>query len=231
MHIKVRRLGSHLPYQPTYLAMQQFTASRDSNTVDELWLLQHPATYTQGTHGDPEHLLNPGTVPVIAIDRGGQVTYHGPGQWLLYTLLDIRRLGIGAGELVNRLERGVIRLLKEFEINAESRTDAPGVYVDNAKVAAMGLRIKRGRCYHGLSLNVAMDLKPFDGINPCGCPGLQVTDMHRLGISADPQNIAENLIKHLCEVLGYQGCVESDNQLPIPGVANKIGSKRESPVP
>lgn len=214
MQVRLRRLGIDTPYLPTYLAMQQFTASRDSNTVDELWLLQHPAIYTQGTNGDPGHLLNPADIPVVDIDRGGQVTYHGPGQWVVYLLLDIQRLGIGVRELVSRLEQGIINLLNEYELNAKSRPDAPGVYVDGAKIAALGLKIKRGRCYHGLSLNVAMDLKPFDGINPCGYKGLKVTDMQQLGIPAKQHKIAEELITYLCEALGYQGIIESDNLLP-----------------
>lgn len=213
MQIKVRRLGCDIAYPPTYLAMQQFTAARDSNTIDEIWLLQHPATYTQGINGQPEHLLNPGDIPVIKIDRGGQVTYHGPGQWVVYLLLDLQRLGIGVRELVSRLEHGVIALLNEFDINANSRLDAPGVYVNEAKIAALGLKIKHGYCYHGLSLNVAMDLSPFAGINPCGYQGLQVTDMQQLGVEAKSPDIADKLVGCLCNKLGYQEIISLD-ELP-----------------
>jgi len=212
--VKIRRLGRDFPYEPAYLAMQQFTASRDPKTVDEIWLLQHPPTYTQGANGRSEHLLNPSEIPVIKIDRGGQVTYHGPGQWVVYLLLDMRRLEVGVRELVNRMEQSVIRLLHEFNIDSSARSDAPGVYVDEAKIAALGLKVKRGCCYHGLSLNVAMDLTPFHGINPCGYRGLKVTDLHQLGVKQDPQGIAERLIELLCRELGYQEMIEADGPLP-----------------
>jgi lipoyl(octanoyl) transferase len=216
MQLKIRRLGTNCPYQPTYLAMQQFTARRDAATIDELWLLQHPATYTQGLNGKPEHLLNSAGIPVIQIDRGGQVTYHGPGQWVIYLLLDIRRLGVGVRELVSRIERSVIALLREFDIEAVARSDAPGVYVDGAKIAALGLKIKRGYCYHGLSLNVAMDLTPFQGINPCGYQGLRVTDLQQLGVTLSPEEIAGRLIKLLAEELGYQEIILTDESSDTP---------------
>jgi lipoyl(octanoyl) transferase len=216
MQLKIRRLGTNCPYQPTYLAMQQFTARRDAATIDELWLLQHPATYTQGLNGKPEHLLNSAGIPVIQIDRGGQVTYHGPGQWVIYLLLDIRRLGVGVRELVSRIERSVIALLREFDIEAVARSDAPGVYVDGAKIAALGLKIKRGYCYHGLSLNVAMDLAPFQGINPCGYQGLRVTDLQQLEVTLSPEEIAGRLIKLLAEELGYQEIILTDESSDTP---------------
>jgi len=214
MQLKIRRLGTDIPYHPTYLAMQQFTAARDRSTIDEIWLLQHPPTYTQGINSQAEHLLNPAEIPIVAIDRGGQVTYHGPGQWVIYLLLDMRRLKIGVRELVNRLERSVITLLNELDIDAEARSDAPGVYVDGAKIAALGLKVKRGCCYHGLSLNVAMDLTPFQGINPCGYEGLKVTDLQQLGVTQGEQQIAERLIELLAAELGYQQIVAADNRLP-----------------
>ena len=212
--VKIRRLGTDTPYQPTYLAMQQFTANRDPQTIDEIWLLQHPPVYTQGTNGLSEHLLNPTNIPVINIDRGGQVTYHGPGQWVVYLLIDMRRLKIGVRELVNRLEQSVITLLQEHAINAEANNDAPGVYIDGAKIAALGLKVKHGCCYHGLSLNVAMDLSPFQGINPCGYHGLAVTDLLQLGIDLNQEEIGERLIELLIQRLGYQQVITTDNQLP-----------------
>ncbi|MCW8826712.1 MAG: lipoyl(octanoyl) transferase LipB [Gammaproteobacteria bacterium] len=213
--LKIRRLGNDIPYQPTYRAMQQFTAARDETTIDEIWLLQHPPTYTQGINSQPEHLLNPEHIPVIDIDRGGQVTYHGPGQWVLYLLLDMRRLGFGVRELVSRIEQSVIALLKQFDIDSEALSDAPGVYVEGAKIAALGLKIKRGFCYHGLSLNVAMDLTPFEGINPCGYRGLRVTDMAQLGITQNHREIAELLIKLLAQELGYTAVMDGENRLPL----------------
>jgi len=212
--VKIRRLGNDTPYQPTYLAMQQFTARRDPKTVDEIWLLQHPPTYTQGTNGRAEHLINPTDIPVINIDRGGQVTYHGPGQWVIYLLIDMRRLKIGVRALVSELEQSVIALLKKHHITSSARSDAPGVYVDGAKIAALGLKIKRGHCYHGLSLNVAMDLTPFQGINPCGYQGMEVTDMQQLGVDLDQETIGTQLIEIVIQQLGYQEMIILDNQLP-----------------
>lgn len=214
MQLKIRRLGKNIPYRPTYMAMQQFTASRDDSTVDEIWLLQHPATYTQGANGQPQHLLQSNEIPVIEIDRGGQITYHGPGQWVIYLLLDIRRMKMGVRELVSRMERSVIALLERFNIDAAARHDAPGVYVDGAKIAALGLKIKRGYCYHGLSLNVAMDLNPFQGINPCGYQGLAVTDMQRLGVVIPQEEIAEQLIELLSDELGFKKMIDAGNRLP-----------------
>lgn len=195
-------------YQTTWDAMKRFTAQRTAETRDEIWLLQHPPTYTQGLAGLPEHLLNPTNIPVVKIDRGGQITYHGPGQIVAYLLLDMRRWKIGVRELVNVMENSVIDLLAEFNIRAANRVDAPGVYVDGAKIAALGLKIKNGRCYHGLSFNVDMDLTPFANINPCGYQGLQVTQAVALGISV-PLNelqalLAQNLIHGLQRHLGKQ---------------------------
>jgi lipoyl(octanoyl) transferase len=185
--------------------MKQFTAARTPDTRDEIWLLQHPPVYTQGLAGKPEHLLNSTNIPVVKIDRGGQITYHGPGQIIAYCLLDMRRWKIGVRDLVRLMEQAVIDILAEFNVTAEGREDAPGVYVDNAKIAALGLKIKNGYCYHGLSFNVNMDLTPFNNINPCGYQGLRVTQACELGITASinelqaqlAQNLTHGLQQHL----------------------------------
>ncbi len=161
----LRRLG-RCEYRPVFDAMRAFTDGRDATTPDELWWVEHPPVFTQGVAGKPEHLLAPGDIPVVRADRGGQVTYHGPGQLVVYCLLDVRRLGLGARALVTILEQAVIELLAAHGIVAQARPDAPGVYLEGAKVASLGLRIRQGRSYHGLSLNVAMDLEPFSRINP-----------------------------------------------------------------
>jgi lipoyl(octanoyl) transferase len=199
--LEIRRLG-RAEYAPTWRAMQAFTAERDAATPDELWLLEHPPVFTLGLNAKPEHLLDPGDIPVVQIDRGGQVTYHGPGQLVVYVLLDIARRGLGVQRLVQLMEQAVIDLLAEHGVRAEARRDAPGVYVDGAKLAALGLRVKRGRTYHGLALNVAMDLAPFGRINPCGYPGMQVTQLHDLGISLDLDVVSDRLASHLTRLLG-----------------------------
>jgi lipoyl(octanoyl) transferase len=184
-------------YLPTWQAMKDFTASRTQNTADEIWLLQHPPVYTQGVAGKPEHLLHNNGIDVIRIDRGGQITYHGPGQIVAYLLLDMRRLKLGVRELVRRMEGAVIDLLQDYHISAEGRMDAPGVYVNGAKIAALGLKIKDGCCYHGLALNVHMDLTPFAAINPCGYAGLQVTQTHDLGIADGLETLSNRLAEKL----------------------------------
>jgi lipoyl(octanoyl) transferase len=202
--IHIKALGM-VDYEPTWRAMQRFTAERTADTVDEIWLLQHPPTYTQGQAGKPEHLLNPTSIPVVKIDRGGQITYHGPGQIVAYLLLDLRRWQINVRELVRLMERAVIDLLAEYNVKAQGREDAPGVYVGDAKIAALGLKIKNGCCYHGLSFNVDMDMSPFDNINPCGYQGLRVTQCIELGISVPweelqaelTQNLVHGLQRHL----------------------------------
>lgn len=177
--------------------MKNFTASRTSNTCDEIWLVEHPPVYTQGVACKAEHLLyNPG-IPVIRTDRGGQITYHGPGQIVAYLLLDMRRLKLGVRELVRKMEGAVVDLLQDYCINAEGRTDAPGVYVDGAKIAALGLKIKSGCCYHGLALNVDMDLMPFAAINPCGYPGLRVSQTRDLGIEDGLETLSVRLSEKL----------------------------------
>ena len=160
--------------------MRQLTDSRDADSADELWLLQHPPVFTQGQAGKAEHVLAPGAIPVIQVDRGGQVTYHGPGQWVLYLMVDLRRQQLGVRELVNLIERSLVQLLEEYAISAINKPDAPGVYVAGEKIASLGLRVRRGCSYHGLALNVDMDLEPFGRINPCGYEDLHVTSMARL---------------------------------------------------
>jgi lipoyl(octanoyl) transferase len=202
LHIKA--LGM-VDYEPTWRAMQRFTDDRTADTLDEIWLVQHPPTYTQGQAGKPEHLLNPTDIPVVKIDRGGQITYHGPGQIVAYLLLDLRRWKINVRELVRLMEQAVIDLLAEYGVAAEGREDAPGVYVGNAKIAALGLKIRKSCSYHGLSFNVDMDLSPFDSINPCGYEGLRVTQAIEVGISVPweelqaqlTQNLVHGLQRHL----------------------------------
>jgi lipoyl(octanoyl) transferase len=177
----VRALG-RVDYEPTWRAMQDFTRSRDASTPDELWLVEHPPVFTLGLAGREEHVLDPGPIPVVRIDRGGQVTYHGPGQVVAYALVDLRRTGYGVKELVRRLEESVIALLDAHGVRGERRSGMPGVYVGEAKVAAVGLRISRGCSYHGIALNVDMDLAPFARINPCGYPGLAATRLADLGV-------------------------------------------------
>jgi lipoyl(octanoyl) transferase len=193
----VQRLGLRA-YLETWEAMKAFTATRTSDTPDEIWLLEHPAVYTYGVVGRPEHLprIDNG-IPVIHVDRGGQITYHGPGQIVAYALLDLRRRAMTVRTLVRELEQAVLDLLMDFGIRAERRGDAPGVYVHDAKVAALGLRIRHGCSYHGLSLNVDMDLRPFEVIDPCGFPDLRVTQLRNLGIAQSLPELCERLISKL----------------------------------
>ncbi|NEX20485.1 lipoyl(octanoyl) transferase LipB [Thiorhodococcus mannitoliphagus] len=174
---RLRRLPGLQDYLPTLEAMRSFTDGRDEDTPDELWLLEHPPVFTLGQAGRREHLLDPGDIPVVQVDRGGQVTYHGPGQLIAYLMLDLRRFGVGVKRLVSLLEQSVIELLASYGIEAARRTDAPGVYVSGAKIASLGLRVRNGCCYHGLALNVSMDLEPFRRINPCGYAGLPMTQV------------------------------------------------------
>jgi len=177
--------------------MKDFTASRTDSTCDEVWLVEHPPVYTQGIACKPEHLLYNNGIPVIRTDRGGQITYHGPGQIIAYLLLDMRRLKLGVRELVRKMEGAVVDLLRDYHVPAEGRTDAPGVYVGDAKIAALGLKIKHGCCYHGLALNVDMDLAPFAAINPCGYSGLRVTQTRDLGIADGLEALSVNLCEKL----------------------------------
>jgi len=176
----VRDLGRQ-PYAPVWHAMQRFTDARDATTPDELWVLEHDPVFTLGQAGKPEHVLMPGEIPVIHVDRGGQVTYHGPGQIVVYPLLDLKRLGLGVRDYVHRIEQAIIDTLLEWNIIAVRREGAPGVYVGAAKIAALGIRVRKGRTFHGLAFNVAMDLEPFTRINPCGYAGLRVVSVADLG--------------------------------------------------
>lgn len=198
----VRDLGLQ-DYQPIWQAMQDFTAKRDETTTDELWCLEHPPVFTMGLNGKKEHLLNIKNIPVIDIDRGGQVTYHGPGQLVIYTLIDLKRLNIGVKNLVTIIEQSIIHLLKQYGIEAEGKDNAPGVYVNGEKIAALGLRIKRNKSYHGLSLNIDMDLAPFQQINPCGYKGMPVTQLKDLNPGLYLSNVKTDLISHLAQHLGY----------------------------
>lgn len=184
-------------YLTTWQAMKDFTDARTAQTADEIWLLQHPSVFTQGIAGKAEHLLSSHGIDVIKTDRGGQITYHGPGQIIAYLLLDLRRLKLGVRELVSRMENAVIGLLCDYRIDAEARRDAPGVYVNGAKIASLGIKIKRQCCYHGIALNVDMDLTPFSYINPCGYRGLQVTQTKDLGIADGVNALAPKLADHL----------------------------------
>lgn len=192
----LRWLG-RVEYEPTWRAMQSFAETRDASTLDEIWLLEHPPVFTLGMNAAPEHLLAPGDIPVVQIDRGGQVTFHGPGQLVVYPLLDVRRAGLGVRQLVTALENAIIDLLASWNIEAVARREAPGVYVNGRKVASIGLRIKRGSSYHGLAFNVAMDLEPFQRINPCGYRGLEVIDLRSLGVNASVQEVADALSPRL----------------------------------
>jgi lipoyl(octanoyl) transferase len=200
--VVVRELGSR-DYDATLAAMQGFTSSRNEETDDEFWLLEHPAVFTLGRGGRTEHLLEPGDIPVVRSDRGGQVTYHGPGQLILYTLTDIDRLQLGIRSFVSVLEDATIRLLAEYGVTAAARKGAPGVYVNERKIASLGLRLRKGRSYHGLSLNVDMDLEPFTRIDPCGYSGLEVTQLRHLGGPTDIRGVGRALCRHLADGLKY----------------------------
>ncbi len=210
----VTRFMGLVEYEPTWQAMKAFTAARNADTRDEIWLLQHPPVYTQGQAGKPEHLLRANNIPVVKIDRGGQITYHGPGQIVAYLLLDLRRRKLNVRELVRLMEQAAIDLLAQHGVSAQGREDAPGVYVDDAKIAALGLKIKNGCCYHGLALNSDMDLSPFANINPCGYAGLRVTQAKDLGIRTPiaemEQQIAQNLIALLQQRNPVEAAVSRD---------------------
>ncbi|MGW8184103.1 MAG: lipoyl(octanoyl) transferase LipB, partial [Burkholderiales bacterium] len=199
--IRVRRLGL-VDYEPTWRAMREMTAARTPQTPDEIWLLEHRPVYTLGVAGRSEHLpRESGAIPVIRADRGGQITFHGPGQAVLYLLLDMRRRGLTVRPLVRIMERAVIDLLAGYGVEAEARPGAPGVYVRGAKIAALGLRVKNGCCYHGIAFNVDMDLSPFHEIDPCGYPGLAVTQARDLGIAGSVESLGDELIHHLLKHL------------------------------
>ncbi len=199
----IRQLPGLQPYEPTWQAMQALTASRDEQTPDEIWLLQHEPVFTQGQAGKAEHLLNPGDIPVVQVDRGGQVTYHGPGQQIVYLMLDLRRRKLGVRDLVDIIEQSIVELLADYAIKAYPKPDAPGVYVDEQKICSLGLRIRRGCSFHGLALNLNMDLEPFLRINPCGYAGLQMTQVQTLAPEADLDALPNNLVNYLVKKLGY----------------------------
>lgn len=199
----VRRLGRR-DYESVWRAMQAFTDTRTEETPDEAWLVEHLPVFTQGLNGRPEHLLATGDIPVVEVDRGGQVTYHGPGQSVLYLLIDLRRRGWGVRHLVNAMEQCVMALLAEHQLDGATRKEAPGVYVEGAKIASLGLRVRRGCSYHGLSLNVQMDLAPFARINPCGYAGMPVTDLHRLGVALSVEKAGDALLRHFASAQKYE---------------------------
>ncbi|WP_133478587.1 lipoyl(octanoyl) transferase LipB [Lysobacter segetis] len=197
----VRDLGRQ-PYEPVWRAMQAFTDARDESTPDELWLVEHDPVFTLGQAGKPEHVLMPGDIPVIHVDRGGQVTYHGPGQIVLYPLLDLRRLKVGVKDYVCKVEQAMIDTLADWNIHAARREGAPGVYVGDAKIGALGIRVRHGCTFHGLAFNVAMDLSPFHRINPCGYAGLAVTSMADLGGPSGLDAVKARLVAHLSAQFG-----------------------------
>jgi len=201
---RIVRLGL-TEFDSAYAAMRRFTASRDASTPDELWLLEHPPIYTAGVACRPEHLPTHSRIPLAHIDRGGQITYHGPGQVVLYTLLDLARRQMKIRTLVRLIEEAVIATLARYRVSAQRRSGAPGVYVDGAKVAALGLRVRKSGCYHGVALNVDMDLAPFSAIDPCGYPGLAVTQTRDLGIAASAEELGESLAANLTQMLDAHG--------------------------
>lgn len=195
-HVNIRNLGLS-DYQSVWDDMRSFTEQRNESTPDEVWIVEHPAVFTLGLNGKPEHIIDAHEIPVIQCDRGGQVTFHGPGQLVAYVLMDLQRRHWGVKKLVNRIEQVVIDVLGDYAIEAERKENAPGVYVDNAKIAALGLRVRRGCSYHGLSLNVDMDLTPFSYINPCGYEGLASVQMKQLNPAANIQDVKKHLLDHL----------------------------------
>lgn len=199
---RIQQLGLR-DYAEIYAAMREFTQARTAQTADELWFVQHPPVFTQGQAGKPEHVLLPGQIPVVQSNRGGQVTYHGPGQIVVYPMLDLHRLGYGIRPLVTRLENALINTLARYGISAAAKADAPGVYVNGAKIASLGLRVSKGRSYHGLALNVDMDLEPFTRINPCGYEGLRMTQVKDLGGPTDLQRVSADLQIQLLRELGF----------------------------
>lgn len=200
--VRVRYLGLQ-PYEPSLQAMQDFTDSRDAETVDEIWLLQHEPVFTQGQAGKDEHLLQQTHIPIIKTDRGGQVTYHGPGQLIAYMLIDLKRLGIGVRQLVTLMEEAIIDTLAQWQVTAYGKPDAPGVYVDKAKIASLGLRVRKGCSFHGLALNVDMDLEPFLTINPCGYAGLDMVQLADFDDQPTVATVSEQLLHYLTKKLGY----------------------------
>jgi lipoyl(octanoyl) transferase len=209
MDAPVLRWLGRVDYEPTWRAMQRMVHERGPGARDEVWFLEHPPVFTLGMNSKPEHLLGTGDIPVVQIDRGGQVTYHGPGQLVVYPLLDLERAGLGVRALVEGIERAIVATVAEWGIEAIGRRDAPGVYVGPRKLASVGLRIRKGRSYHGLALNVAMDLEPFRRINPCGYAGLEMTQVSDLGGPADLGAVADVLAPRLLAALGFPAAPQS----------------------
>lgn len=201
--LHIRRLGL-MDYEPVWRAMQIFTDERDAETPDEIWLVEHPPVFTQGQAGRAEHVLAAGDIPVIQADRGGQVTYHGPGQIVAYTLIDIRRLELGVRELVTAIEDAILAVLDGYGVKADRLAGAPGIYVEGVKIASLGLRVRKGKSFHGLAFNVNMDLEPFQRINPCGLQGMQVTHLSAFA-DVSISEVEQRLITGLSQVLGYNG--------------------------
>jgi len=220
--LKIRQLG-HQEYETTWRAMQGFTEQRDKATIDEFWCVEHPPVFTLGRAGRREHIHNVGNIPVIHVDRGGQITYHGPGQVVIYLLLDLRRRSWGIRHLVSLIETAIIEMLANHRIEAAIKQGAPGVYVGDDKIAALGLRVRKGCTFHGLSLNVAMDLEPFTRVDPCGYPGLQVTQSGDLSDLNDPARGERDLLTHLTHLLEYD-TIETFQTLP-----DVIDSHSQSP--
>jgi lipoyl(octanoyl) transferase len=213
-HPLTPRFLGRQPYEPVWHAMQAFTDARDEHTRDELWLLEHDPVFTLGVAGKVEHLLAPGAIPVLPVDRGGQVTYHGPGQLMAYCLLDLRRLGLGVRELVKRLEQVGIDLLAEYAISAERRDGAPGLYVDGRKILAIGIRVRRGCSFHGIALNADMDLSPFTRINPCGFSGLETTQIAAFGKAPALIELARDYTRQFTRVFGFGDAEPMVGSLP-----------------
>jgi len=205
----IRHLGRQ-SYEPIWQKMQTFTDQRDDSAADEIWLVEHEPVYTQGQAGKAEHVLAPGDIPVVKVDRGGQVTYHGPGQQMMYVLFNLRRLKIGVRELVTWLEETIIDALQDYSINAYAKPDAPGVYVDDCKVASLGLRVRRGCSFHGLALNVNMDLSPFLRINPCGYAGMEMVQTSEINGPASLEQAGQGLIKHMLKRLNAEHVVHTE---------------------
>lgn len=201
--IQIRSLGRR-DYEPLWRDMQAFTNTRTGDTPDEVWFTEHPPVFTLGLNASPEHLLAPGDIPVVQVDRGGQVTYHGPGQLMIYPLVDLKRARLSVRDLVTGLEQSIVSLLAGFEVLAVARKDAPGVYVEDRKVASVGLRVRRGASYHGMALNIDVDLEPFTRINPCGFKDLEVTHLRALGIRASTDEIQSTVLSLLLDQLGLE---------------------------
>ncbi len=202
-HLQVKMLHGLQPYEKVWHAMQTFTDERNEQTEDVLWVLQHEPVFTQGQAGKDEHLLAPGDIPVVQVDRGGQVTYHGPGQLVIYLMIDIKRLGIGPRELVSTIEHAIVHSLKLYGLKAEARQDAPGVYIDDSKIASLGLRIRKGKSFHGLSFNVDMDMEPFNRINPCGHKDLKMVQLTDFEAGEAVEQVAGRLVNEIQNAFGY----------------------------